>query len=166
MPNKSNELITITTEKGLSLQLTNNHPLYVNKVWKYAKDLKINDSIAIITKTISKGEISSFFDLIKGEVVPFDISLHIPHVGWNNIDCKKIHQVFGNHSDHLDFYFVQSYYFKASSSQDVLTTTNYEIDFCSSIVKNNVLGVQFHPEKSQEPGLNFLEKFCTWDGKC
>jgi replicative superfamily II helicase len=67
--NKSNELITITTEKGLSLQLTNNHPLYVNKVWKYAKDLKINDSIAIITKTISKGEISSFFDLIKGEEV-------------------------------------------------------------------------------------------------
>ena len=105
-------------------------------------------------------------DLIKGEVVPFDISLHIPHVVWNNIDCKKIHQVFGNHSDHLDFYFVHSYYFKASSSEDILTTTNYEIDFCSSIVKNNLIGVQFHPEKSQEPGLNFLEKFCTWDGKC
>jgi len=105
-------------------------------------------------------------DLIKGEVVPFDISLHIPHVGWNNIDCKKIHQVFGNQSDHLDFYFVHSYYFKASSSEDILTTTNYEIDFCSSIVKNNLIGVQFHPEKSQEPGLNFLEKFCTWDGKC
>ncbi|BAK70343.1 imidazole glycerol phosphate synthase subunit HisH [Aliarcobacter butzleri] len=105
-------------------------------------------------------------DLIKGEVVPFDISLHVPHVGWNNLECKKSHEVMGKYANHIDFYFVHSYHFKPYDENDILTTTDYEIEFCSSVSKNNILGVQFHPEKSQEPGLSLLEYFCEWDGKC
>ena len=105
-------------------------------------------------------------NLIEGEVVPFDIELHVPHVGWNNINCTHSHPIFKNNINHIDFYFVHSYYFNVKNKNEILTQTDYEIIFSSSIAKENIIGVQFHPEKSQEAGLNLLESFCEWDGKC
>lgn len=103
--------------------------------------------------------------LVPGSVVPFEISAHVPHVGWNNIKCTVKHPVL-KAQNHVDFYFVHSYYFQAKHESNILSTTNYEIDFCSAVQNKNVIGVQFHPEKSQEPGLNLLEAFCEWDGSC
>jgi imidazole glycerol-phosphate synthase subunit HisH len=105
-------------------------------------------------------------NLIEGEVLPLQIKLHTPHVGWNSIECQKQHPVFDGHTNHLDFYFVHSYFYKANNNEDVLATTEYEKEFCSVVARNNILGVQFHPEKSQEPGLSLMAKFCEWDGKC
>jgi glutamine amidotransferase len=102
---------------------------------------------------------------IEGSVVPFKIDLHVPHVGWNNIDCLHQHPIINN-TNNIDFYFVHSYYFNVKNKKDILTLTNYEILFASTVGKNNIIGVQFHPEKSQEPGLSLLEKFCEWDGQC
>jgi len=105
-------------------------------------------------------------DLIQGEVIPFDITLPLPHVGWNNIDCTTEHPIFNKQVNHIDFYFVHSYYFHVEDENSILTKTEYEVSFASSVGKDNIIGVQFHPEKSQDPGLKILEAFCEWDGKC
>ncbi len=104
--------------------------------------------------------------LIEGEVIPFKVTLHVPHVGWNNIDCTQQHPILDANVNHIDFYFVHSYYFNVKKIENILTNTNYETLFASTVGKDNIIGVQFHPEKSQEPGLNLLETFCEWDGKC
>jgi glutamine amidotransferase len=57
------------------------------------------------------------------------------------------------------FYFVHAYYFKAGDPSDVLTTTDYEIEFTSAVEKGNILGVQFHPEKSHKFGMRLLKNF-------
>lgn len=110
--------------------------------------------------------ITNGLDLIKGEVIPFNISLHVPHVGWNNLEYKQNHVILGKNVNYIDFYFVHSFYFKTYNETDILTSTSYEIEFCSTVARDNIIGVQFHPEKSQEPGLILLENFCLWDGKC
>jgi glutamine amidotransferase len=57
------------------------------------------------------------------------------------------------------FYFVHSYYFKPNDTKDILATTTYEIEFTSAIEKGNILGVQFHPEKSHKFGMKLLKNF-------
>ena len=79
---------------------------------------------------------------------PEDKSLKIPHMGWNEVNFEKDN---GNFSDlnGENFYFVHSYYFNASNSDNILATTNYNQPFPSALIKNNIIGTQFHPEKSQ-----------------
>jgi glutamine amidotransferase len=119
----------------------------------------------LATKGYEHGETNGL-GLIEGEIIPFEIKLHVPHVGWNNINTLKKHPVVGNNVNQVDFYFVHSYYFNVKNKEDILTMTEYEISFPSIVAKDNIIGIQFHPEKSQEPGLNLLEAFCEWDGKC
>lgn len=119
----------------------------------------------LATKGYEHGETNGL-GLIEGKIIPFEIKLHVPHVGWNNINTLKKHPVVGNNLNQVDFYFVHSYYFNVKNKEDILTITEYEISFPSIVAKDNIIGIQFHPEKSQEPGLNLLEAFCEWDGKC
>ncbi len=107
-------------------------------------------------------------DVIPGEVVPLEArpELKIPHVGWNNVDLKRKHPVFAGIKTHIDFYFVHSFHFRAADAADVLGTTPYGEDFASCVARGSVVGVQFHPEKSQESGLKLLDNFCDWDGRC
>ena len=83
---------------------------------------------------------------------PEDKSLKIPHMGWNEVNFEKDN---GNFSDlnGENFYFVHSYYFNASNSDNILATTNYNQPFPSALIKNNIIGTQFHPEKSQRLSL-------------
>lgn len=104
-------------------------------------------------------------NIIDGEVKKLDVSLHIPHVGWNNITIKNDHPIFEDIKRDVDFYFVHSYEFKLNDENNLLASTHYEKEV-TAIVSNNgsVVGIQFHPEKSQENGLKILENFCHWDG--
>jgi glutamine amidotransferase len=113
-----------------------------------------------------EGQKSKGLGLIEGEVIPFGINIQAPHVGWNNINCSQRHPLISSNTNHIDFYFVHSYHFDVKNKDDILTVTDYGVIFASIVGKKNIVGVQFHPEKSQEPGLNFLESFCEWDGKC
>lgn len=101
-----------------------------------------------------------FFD---GEVVKFNLTtsskLKIPHMGWNYISIKKEHQLLENLSDLSRFYFVHSYHVMCSDNQDILATTKYGYEFVSAVSKNNILGVQFHPEKSHKFGLQLIRNF-------
>ena len=95
--------------------------------------------------------------IIKGSVNDFSkqISqdLKVPHMGWNNVEQKKIIQSGAIYLEHL-FYFVHSYYASAESKEDISSTTTYDIDFTSSVIKDNIFACQFHPEKVRSTDYN------------
>jgi glutamine amidotransferase len=90
--------------------------------------------------------------------------LKIPHMGWNGVNLIKKHPVLERLMPRDEFYFVHSYYPMPASNDFVLGTTDYGMDFPSIIGNKNLIAMQFHPEKSGEPGLRILKNFCTWDG--
>ena len=95
---------------------------------------------------------------IEGDVILIpETNLPIPHIGWNNITVK-IPQYFDNLNDN-NFYFVHSYFFNAKNVKDISATVKYGKDLVAVVQKNNVLGTQFHPEKSQTSGLQVLKNF-------
>lgn len=85
--------------------------------------------------------------------------LKIPHMGWNFVNKKKSSILFEDFIDIPRFYFVHSYYMRCNNSLDVLATTQYGIDFHSAFEKQNIYGVQFHPEKSHRFGTILLQGF-------
>jgi glutamine amidotransferase len=91
--------------------------------------------------------------------------LKIPHMGWNSISLLKRHPVFEGIAPADEFYFVHAYYPRPVSDECVIGTTRYGIEFTSVIGYNNLIAVQFHPEKSGRAGLRLLKNFCTWDGR-
>lgn len=104
------------------------------------------------------------FGWISGTVKKFNKALiefkpKIPHMGWNSIKNANIHPIFNGIDFNIGFYFIHSFYFKCDDESNILSTTNYYNIFTSSIIKNNIFGVQFHPEKSHSNGVIFLENF-------
>lgn len=83
----------------------------------------------------------------------------IPHMGWNYVKLHKPSSLFNEMTDDSRFYFVHSFFFKANSPTDILTSTNYEMEFTSAVEKGNIIGVQFHPEKSHKFGMKLLKNF-------
>jgi glutamine amidotransferase len=83
----------------------------------------------------------------------------IPHMGWNFITQHKTSRLLDNMYSDPRFYFVHSYFFKANNPEDILTSTTYEIEFTSAVERGNILGVQFHPEKSHKFGMKLLKNF-------
>ena len=87
-------------------------------------------------------------------------NLKIPHMGWNNVKIEKKHDLFLGIEDKQFFYFVHS--FIASKTETSVTTTQYGEEFVSSLATENIFATQFHPEKSGDIGLKFLENFINW----
>ncbi|MDD2366616.1 MAG: imidazole glycerol phosphate synthase subunit HisH [Desulfuromonadaceae bacterium] len=85
--------------------------------------------------------------------------LKVPQMGWNQISIKNRPPVFKNIEDKSNVYFVHSYYVTPDDSSVVATTTDYGMEFCSSLWKDNIVATQFHPEKSQTVGLKILKNF-------
>lgn len=101
---------------------------------------------------------------IPGKVKMFDKNLiqgkpKLPHLGWNSISVVKDCPLFKGIDEVIGFYFVHSYYFTCEDTQHVLTTTEYGITFHSAIAKGLIYGVQFHPEKSHDNGIQLLRNF-------
>ena len=82
--------------------------------------------------------------------------LKMPHMGWNIVKPKKNNNLIQGSQD---YYFVHSYYFKCQDNDDILAETQYGINFTSIVGKENIYGVQFHPEKSSSQGLNLIKNF-------
>jgi glutamine amidotransferase len=87
-----------------------------------------------------------------------------PHVGWNTMRVVGHHAYVASVRKVVDYYFVHSLHFAPRRAQDVLATTTYGETFASVVGRDNVVGCQFHPEKSQVGGLALLERFGEWDG--
>lgn len=107
--------------------------------------------------------ISKGLDIIKGRVIRFKgpefADLKIPHMGWNSISIKRQVPALQDVPNNSHVYFVHSFHVVPEDKSVVATTTPYGIEFVSSIWKDNIFAVQFHPEKSQNLGLSILKRF-------
>lgn len=85
--------------------------------------------------------------------------LKVPQMGWNQLSFKRRPPAFDGIEDNSNVYFVHSYYVSPDDCSVIATTTDYGIEFCSSVWKDNIVATQFHPEKSQAIGLQILKNF-------
>jgi glutamine amidotransferase len=91
--------------------------------------------------------------------------LKIPHMGWNGVRQSKEHPILEGIESADEFYFVHAYYPVPASDDHVIGRTDYGVAFPSVIGHDNLIAMQFHPEKSGPAGLRILKNFCTWDGE-
>ncbi len=113
----------------------------------------------LFEKSQEGGENVFGLGLLKGTVERFT-NLKVPHMGWNQINIKTPEcPIFKDIENNSDVYFCHSYYVNPQSADIKATTTDYGIEFTSSVWKGNIFGVQFHPEKSQALGLKILNNF-------
>ncbi len=116
-----------------------------------------------LEKTVTPG-----FGWIAGDVVeitPSDASLKIPHMGWNSLDVVHPHAVLEGiptGPDGLDAYFVHSFHIKVEDEAHLIATADYGGPVTAIVGRDNMVGTQFHPEKSQALGLSLIGNFLTW----
>lgn len=116
-----------------------------------------------LEKTVTQG-----FGWIPGDVVemtPADPELKIPQIGWNTLDLRHEHPLFNGiptGPDGLHAYFVHSYHLAAEKASDVIATTDYGGPMTAFVGRDNMVGSQFHPEKSQKLGLALIANFLRW----
>ena len=96
---------------------------------------------------------------LRGRVRRFPVGLHVPQVGWNQVEWRRPHNLTEGIEDKTFFYFVHSYFCEADDAGVVLGETEYGTSYASVVARENVCGVQFHPEKSQSAGLRLLKNF-------
>jgi glutamine amidotransferase len=114
-----------------------------------------------------EGGLSAGLGLIPGTVERLlQANVRLPHVGWNTVNFQKSHPVIMSIKDSVDYYFSHTYHFCESHPDDKLGVTSHGVQFTSVVAYKNILGVQFHPEKSQRNGLKLLKNFCNWNGIC
>jgi glutamine amidotransferase len=99
--------------------------------------------------------------LLRGRVRRFETDLVVPHVGWNRIHQKQSHPLFDGIADGSFCYFVHSFYCEPSDENVIAGETEYGAPYASVVAAQNICGVQFHPEKSQDVGLRMLRNFAT-----
>lgn len=145
--------------------------------WSYALRQKVADGVPLLGICLGMqlifdaGEehgLTAGLGLVPGRVVPLSPAppCRVPHVGWNGLSYSRLHPLFHGVKEHVDFYFVHSYQCVPALEETVLAQCDYGGEFVAAVGKENVVGVQFHPEKSQDMGLKILENFAEWDGSC
>ena len=97
--------------------------------------------------------------LLPGRVRKFETKLRVPQIGWNQLHSQRPDPLLAGVPDGSYAYFVHSYYCDAVDPADVLATTDYDIEYPSVVQRNNIWGIQCHPEKSQQVGLRVLRNF-------
>ncbi|MEQ8653916.1 MAG: imidazole glycerol phosphate synthase subunit HisH [Kiloniellales bacterium] len=116
------------------------------------------------TRGLEHGETAGF-DWIPGDVValaPKDPSLKIPHMGWNQLSDLADHPLFAGIEAGDQVYFVHSYHLQAKQPEQVLALTGHGGPVTAAVGRDNLVGTQFHPEKSQAVGLRLLSNFLGW----
>ena len=111
----------------------------------------------LFEKSFEFGE-TNCLGFIKGTVQKFPEGVKIPQIGWNSLNLKD-NPVWQDIDDKSDVYFCHSFYAKPSDPSVIAATVDYGIEYCAAVSKDNIFGVQFHPEKSQTIGLKILENF-------
>ncbi len=91
--------------------------------------------------------------------------LKVPHMGWNRVKQTQDHPIWQGIENESWFYFVHSYYARPRNAKHVIGVSEYGDNFACAIAKDNLVAVQFHPEKSQGAGLRLLSNFAQWDSQ-
>jgi glutamine amidotransferase len=91
--------------------------------------------------------------------IPRTSRYKVPHMGWNAVRVRKASRLMSGLDDGAEFYFAHSYYLEVRDAGDLLCSTEYEVSFASAVEKENIFGVQFHPEKSHDAGMRLLKNF-------
>lgn len=145
----------------------------MSKIYEKKIDLALNNALQNNSKLLGvcvgmqalfekseEGKLKGL-NLIKGEICKFNLdkkNYKIPHMGWNTVQFKK-NNLFESTLSKNRFYFVHSYFAKCYNEDDIFGVTNYDGQFVSAVKKDNIYGVQFHPEKSHYFGKKFLKLF-------
>jgi glutamine amidotransferase len=132
-----------------------------NEVLKKKKPiLGICVGMQIMAQNGHENTLTSGLGWIEGSVKIIDSKkLPLPQVGWNNLLLVRKRSAIISGIENKDFYFLNSYYFNVTNKKNIIAYSSYGIKFPSVIQKNNILGVQFHPEKSQKAGLQLIKNF-------
>ena len=133
--------------------ISENHPLFAVCI-----------GMQILLSATEEGGWHECLGIIPGTVKKLPSGLKIPHMGWNQVKQKHTHPIFSGIPDMANFYFVHSYYIDPEDTSVVAGTTEYDISFCSILIKGNLVATQFHPEKSGEYGLKMYANFLNMAG--
>jgi glutamine amidotransferase len=98
-------------------------------------------------------------DIVKFDKQLLNDNLKIPHMNWNEINIKKNTPLLNELNNESRFYFVHSFHMKTNNTEDILSTSEHGYEFVSGVNKDNIFGVQFHPEKSHKFGMQLLKNF-------
>jgi len=146
-----------------SMMRTLNEKNYVNPLKNYLRSGRPFLGICLGLQALFGKSEEAFategLGFIPGVVKRFNIDLSVPHIGWNGINIKKASRLFNGLRGDEKFYFVHSFYVAPEDDSVILTSTNYGLEFVSSIQKGNIIATQFHPEKSGDAGISILKNF-------
>ncbi len=132
----------------------------INKSKENISILGICLGFQVLFSSSTEHKFSKGLNLLKGDCGLIKSTLPIPHVGWNDCQVRtEKTDLFRDINTSSDFYFTHSYILKKYEEKDIIAYTKYGTKFPSAVKKNNIYGVQFHPEKSQDKGLLILKNF-------
>ena len=116
----------------------------------------------LMTRSSEEGKLKGLA-WIDAETKKFTIpkDFKVPHMGWNSVRQNKDSSLLLNISNSFRFYFVHSYYVHCNDTKDILLSTKYNFYFASAVQKDNMFGVQFHPEKSHRYGMQLIKNFAS-----
>ena len=118
-----------------------------------------------VLMTFSEEDKTQCLDIFNGSVQRIPQSsneIKLPHMGWSRVNFTKDNTIVNHIKNNTFFYFVHSYHVSTSSNANVMSYTEYGCKFISSLQKDNIIAVQFHPEKSSTNGLKLLSNFIEW----
>jgi glutamine amidotransferase len=115
--------------------------------------------LQLLMSATEEGGLIPCLGIVPGLVKKLPEEGKIPHMGWNQVKQVKSHPIFEGIPDNSNFYFVHSYYAEPEDESVVIGTTEYGMNFCSVLAKDNLIATQFHPEKSGAMGLMFYDNF-------
>lgn len=127
----------------------------INEIKKNKPFLGICLGMQLLFSESEEGNVKCL-NIIGGKVRKFNPPLKVPQIGWNEVKVKKIFKSIPYKSN---FYFVNSYYCQPTDKSVVIGESNYGINFCSILIKRNIVATQFHPEKSGRIGLRFIKNW-------
>lgn len=122
--------------------------------------------VQLMTKSSKEGVLPGL-GWFEAETIPFEFSGHekklvIPHMGWNNASPAKESKMLYDLEDFPRYYFVHTYHLNPKNNEDVLLISKYGYNFASALERENIIGVQFHPEKSHKYGMKLLNNFALY----
>lgn len=129
--------------------------ILVNEIKKGKPFLGICLGMQLLFSESEEGNVRCL-NIIEGTVKKYNSKLKVPQIGWNLVKMKKM---FRNIPDKSSFYFVNSFYCSPVDKSLIIGETEYGINFCSVLIKNNIIATQFHPEKSGPVGQQFIKNF-------